>query len=96
MTVCPVRIDLHHHLLQNRRNAVQRGFDGLIQRLLFRAWFWSMQSPARYAVAAKLGNVALRRGLAGVLLKPWTTGREFPTPPKQSFRDYWREHEGGA
>jgi len=91
--VCPVRIDLHHHLLHNRRNAVQRGFDGLIQRLLFRAWFWTMQSPARYAVAAKLGNFALRRGLAGALLKPWTTGREFPAPPQQSFRDYWREHE---
>jgi L-lactate dehydrogenase complex protein LldF len=94
--VCPVRIDLHHHLLHNRRNAVRRGFDGLIQRVLFRAWFWAMQSPARYAVAAKLGNIALRRGMAGPLLKPWTAKREFPTPPKQSFKDYWREHERRA
>src|SRR5436190_12053650 len=31
--VCPVRVDLHHHLLHNRRNAVQRGFDHPLQRL---------------------------------------------------------------
>jgi L-lactate dehydrogenase complex protein LldF len=61
--VCPVRIDLHHHLLHNRRNAVQSRFDGLIQRFVFRAWLWTMQSPVRYATAAKLGNFALRRGL---------------------------------
>jgi L-lactate dehydrogenase complex protein LldF len=90
--VCPVRIDLHHHLLHNRRNAVQSRFDGPIQRLVFRVWLWTMQSPARYAIAAKLGNFALRHGMAGPLLKPWTAGREFPTPPKQSFKEYWRQH----
>ncbi|MBI5396422.1 MAG: iron-sulfur cluster-binding protein, partial [Verrucomicrobia bacterium] len=31
---CPVKIDLHHHLLQNRRNAV-RAQKGLLERLLF-------------------------------------------------------------
>ncbi|MGO9527856.1 MAG: LutB/LldF family L-lactate oxidation iron-sulfur protein [Verrucomicrobiia bacterium] len=89
--VCPVRIDLHHHLLHTRRNAVQSRFDGPIQHLVFRAWLWTMQSPARYAITAKLGDFALRHGMAGPLLKPWTTGREFPTPPNQSFKEYWRE-----
>jgi L-lactate dehydrogenase complex protein LldF len=89
--VCPVRIDLHHHLLHNRRNAVQSRFDGPIQRLVFRAWLWTMQSPVRYAIAAKLGNFAVRRGMAGPLLKPWTAGREFPTPPSRSFKEHWRE-----
>ncbi len=90
--VCPVRIDLHHHLLHNRRNAVERGFDSLIQRFGFRVWLWAMQSPVRYAVAAKLGNFALRRGMAGRLLKPWTARRDFPVPPNQSFKEYWRRH----
>jgi L-lactate dehydrogenase complex protein LldF len=94
--VCPVRIDLHHHLLHNRRNAVEHRFDSLVQRFLFRAWLWTMQSPARYTIAAKLGNFALRRGIAQSLLKPWTAKREFPTPPKQSFRDYWRPRGTGA
>jgi L-lactate dehydrogenase complex protein LldF len=94
--VCPVRIELHHHLLHNRRNAVRRKFDHPLQRLAFRAWFWAMQSSIRYAVVGKLGNFALRLGLAQPLLGPWTATREFPTPPKQSFKDHWRQHERGA
>ena len=90
--VCPVRIDLHHHLLHNRRNAVARKFDNLPQRVIFRVWLWTMQSRVRYAVAARIGNFALRRGFAQPLLKPWTSKREFPIPPRQSFRDYWRKH----
>ena len=89
--VCPVRIDLHHHLLHNRRNAIQRQFDSPLQRFLFRAWFWTMQSATRYAVATKLGNLALRLGLAQPFLKSWTATREFPAPPKQSFKTYWRQ-----
>ncbi len=90
--VCPVRIDLHHHLLHNRRNAVQSRFDNPVQRILFHAWFWAMQSSTRYAIAGKLGNLALRLGIAQPLLRPWTAKREFPMPPRHSFRDYWRQH----
>jgi L-lactate dehydrogenase complex protein LldF len=94
--VCPVRIDLHHHLLHNRRNAVQRKFDSATQHLLFRVWLWTMQSQTRYAIAGKIGNLALRVGIAQRFLKPWTATREFPTPPPQSFKDYWRQHERRA
>ena len=48
--VCPVGIDLHHHLLHNRRNAVSRQIDPWWQRLAFRVWLWAMKSPARYRV----------------------------------------------
>ena len=90
--VCPVKIDLHRHLLHNRRNAVAKKFDNPLQRLAFAAWLWTMQSPTRYAIAGKL----LRLGIPGFVLKSWTATREFPTPPKQSFKDYWRRHERGA
>ena len=90
--VCPVRIDLHHHLLHNRRNVVEKKFDDPLQRLLFRIWLATMQSPTMYGVASRLGNLAFRLGIAQPLLKPWTASREFPTPPKQSFKDYWRQH----
>ena len=89
--VCPVRIDLHHHLLHNRRNAVQRKFDSAAQRLLFRAWLWTMQSPTRYAIAGKIGNLALRVGLAQRFLKPWTATREFPTPPATELQGLLEE-----
>jgi L-lactate dehydrogenase complex protein LldF len=94
--VCPVKIDLHHHLLQNRRDAVQQRFDGPWQRLAFRAWLWAMESPSRYAVAGRLARLGIRLGLAGKLAQPWTAGRELPAVPAQSFRDWWRKHEPGA
>jgi L-lactate dehydrogenase complex protein LldF len=80
--VCPVRIDLHHHLLHNRRNTVTRKLDSPLQRLAFRAWLWTMQSPMRYRFAS----------LALPLLRIWN----LPRPARQSFRDYWREHERRA
>ena len=88
--VCPVKIELHHHLLHNRRNAVQRRFDNPLQHLAFRAWLWAMQSPARYRLAGKL----LR--FAGPFTKPWTQNREFPTVPAHSFKDWWRQNEPRA
>jgi L-lactate dehydrogenase complex protein LldF len=91
--VCPVRIDLHHHLLHNRRNAVRRKFDSPLQRLVFRAWLWAMQSPGRYAVAAKLAGIAFRLGLAQKILRPWTATRELPAPALESFKHYWKRHE---
>jgi L-lactate dehydrogenase complex protein LldF len=87
--VCPVRVDLHHHLLHNRRNAVQRKLDQPLQRLAFRLWLWTMQSPDRYRLAGKFGRLALRLGLGKTLLRPWTDTRAFPAPPRQSFRDWW-------
>jgi L-lactate dehydrogenase complex protein LldF len=50
--VCPVRIDLHHHLLHNRRNYVAAKFDNPPQRLAFKIWLWAMQSETRYRLAA--------------------------------------------
>src|SRR5215471_10286771 len=44
---CPVKIDLHHHLLQNRRNAVaEKG--SLFQHLGFRAFAFVVNRPAVY------------------------------------------------
>lgn len=81
--VCPVKIDLHHHLLHNRRNAVQQQFDNPWQRLAFRVWLWAMQSESRYRLGAKLAAFAGRLGF-----KP---PRGFPALASHSFRDWWKE-----
>ncbi len=88
--VCPVHIELHRHLLHNRRNAVRRNFDSPFQQLAFRAWLWAMQSPARYRLATTASRWVLRLGLP---LKSWTDTREFPALPAQTFKDWWRQNE---
>jgi L-lactate dehydrogenase complex protein LldF len=94
--VCPVRIDLHHHLLHNRRNAVQRKFDNPFQRLAFKAWLFAMQNVMLYRIGGKLARIAMRFGIAQPFARPWTQCRDLPEPPAQSFREWWSKLEGAG
>jgi L-lactate dehydrogenase complex protein LldF len=92
-SVCPVKIDLHHHLLQNRRNAVQSHRNSLVERLLFRAWRWTMLGPRRYSTLTRIGRKSLRIliGMGVNPLRKWTNYRAAPKIPKKSFRELWKE-----
>jgi len=99
--VCPVRIDLHHHLLHNRRNAIRAGTHPGRERLAFRFWRWMMMDAGRFRVLGGLARTALRvihgLGLGGSVLdpmRPWTERRApMPIPPA-SFRSLWRKTNG--
>ena len=100
-SVCPVKIDLHHHLLHNRRNAVSRGFSSWRERMAFRMWRWTMLDAGRFAFAGRLGRFSLRvvhgLGLEGSVLdpmRPWTRDRAAPAIPRASFRQLWRKTNG--
>src|ERR1700746_1222457 len=56
---CPVKIDLHHHLLQNRRNASVLE-SGRLDRISFRAFAFLVNHPEVFAVVAKVGGLLLR------------------------------------
>lgn len=90
---CPVKIDLHRHLLQNRRNAVEHASRSFAERVAFRGWRWAMMSAWRYSFVAKLGVLAIKTfgGTAVDPLRPWTKYREAPPIPRKSFRDMWRD-----
>ncbi|MGL4461913.1 MAG: 4Fe-4S dicluster domain-containing protein, partial [Planctomycetia bacterium] len=97
--VCPVKIDIAHHLLHNRRNAVQAGFSAWWEKLAFRGFVVGMKSKSLYrwgAWSAKVGDWWFRAlGLdKGRFLNPvhgWTKSRTLPKLAKQSFRDWWDE-----
>jgi L-lactate dehydrogenase complex protein LldF len=91
---CPVKIDLHHHLLQNRRNAsVQK--PSLFEKLTFQIFAAVMKRPAFYRTAAKFAQLfqALHKAVKGTVLDPargWTRTRDLPPVARQTFKDYWR------
>lgn len=95
--VCPVKIDIHHHLLHNRRDAVRKGFSDKSERLAFRAWLWSMKSSRRYRWMGRLARLALacyhKFGLQRLgsknPLAGWTDSRDLPRFGPESFRDWW-------
>jgi L-lactate dehydrogenase complex protein LldF len=91
-SVCPVKVDLHHHLMQNRRNTVATHRRSLFERIAFRGWRWTMMSSGRFSVLSKLGRTGLRvlTGMGANPLSKWTAYRAAPELPKQSFREMWR------
>lgn len=98
---CPVKIDLHHHLLQNRRNASQgsAGKPDWLQKLAFKLFAPVANSSSLWALTTKFSRVGmwLREWVNGSVLDParaWTKTRKLPPIAKQSFREWWKE-EGG-
>jgi L-lactate dehydrogenase complex protein LldF len=92
---CPVKIDLHHHLLQNRRNAIA---DKPVwwEKPIFAGFSWFMRSPALYRFAAPLLRVVapVLHAIRGNDIDPlslWTRTRDLPPAPPQSFKEYWRD-----
>jgi L-lactate dehydrogenase complex protein LldF len=98
---CPVKIDLHHHLLENRRNAVAEGDRPRVERFAFKIWRWTMMGSGRYSFCSTFALGILRSlyrcGGEGTIFDPlraWTKDRAAPNLPKQSFRSQWRSQLG--
>jgi L-lactate dehydrogenase complex protein LldF len=98
--VCPVKIDLAHHLLHNRRNAVQekRPF---FESLMFDGFAVMMRNPALYRLGMFLGKlfqplhpIVMRSALDPA--KAWTKTRETPKFAQTSFRNWWKNRPSGG
>ncbi len=93
--VCPVKIDLHHHLLQNRRNSVARQPDRS-EQLAFRLFAFLARYPRLANRLARMSRPFLPflQVVAPVLpapIKAWIFSRDLPSIARESFRDYWRK-----
>ncbi len=93
---CPVKIDLAHHLLRNRRNAVQEKPPPEEMRL-WRAFAFLMRRPRLYRAAAKVARLfqPLHGVVKGTALDParaWTQSREAPKIAAESFTDWWARY----
>jgi len=94
---CPVKIDIHHHLLQNRRNAVAE------KKVWWERWLWAgfrqlMKRPWAYQIAVRLAPIGqvfhhLVLGTSLDPVRPWTKTRDFPEAAPQSFHDWWRDRK---
>jgi L-lactate dehydrogenase complex protein LldF len=101
--VCPVKIDIPTVLVHLRgevirREAGEHSAEDAAERLSMKAAASAFATPGRYHLAQRLVLPALRLlakvpGLARILpgpLKAWTTVRDLPGPPSETFTDWWR------
>ena len=88
---CPVRIDIHHHLLHNRRNAA-RTAPSRLERFGHRLFSQVARRPWLFAAGGWIFRKTLwiTKPLRPPLLSAWLATRNLPPAPRQSFRAAWR------
>jgi L-lactate dehydrogenase complex protein LldF len=102
--VCPVRIDIPTLLVHLRaRHVEERRTSSRVpspEAVGMAAASWVMADPRRFGRAEKASRAIrplARRGRLRSLPPPlsaWTTSRDAPSPPKETFREWWARTRG--
>ncbi len=96
---CPVKINIPKHLINLRRDIVKRQLNHPVERFIYRAYAFMMNTPARYKLASWMQKRSLRliKSRSGYVKKlpfpgsGWTQVRDIPAPAKKTFRQIWNE-----
>jgi L-lactate dehydrogenase complex protein LldF len=94
--VCPVRINIPEVLTHLRAEVVRAKGKRTPEAIGMAALAWILREPHRYEAVQKVGSLArllARNGKISRLPGPgakWTSGRDAPVPPEESFRAWWR------
>jgi len=96
---CPVKIDLHHHLLQLRRDAVNEK-PSITETIAMKGFAFLMNHPWLFKFAGKVGRFVspFAKEAQGTLFDPvpgWTQSREAPQVAPESFREWYARHQKG-
>jgi L-lactate dehydrogenase complex protein LldF len=98
---CPVKIDIPSVLVHLRARQVAEAGHAHPEAITMAAASWVMASPSRWSAAqraSRVGRVFSRGGRIRRLPPPlaaWTTARDAPAPPAQTFREWWQAERGG-
>jgi L-lactate dehydrogenase complex protein LldF len=85
--VCPVRINLHELLLENRHEAVEQGFVSFAERM---AWkFWKQASMSRKLM--NMGSSKMKNFVMNNFVKEWKKSHGELHFPEKSFNQIWKE-----
>lgn len=87
--VCPVRINLHELLLENRYEAVLEGESSVAERV---AWkMWKLSSMKRSLM--NMSNGKMKNKIVNTLFKGWTKHRADLDFSQKTFNEMWKERQ---
>lgn len=85
--VCPVRINLHELLLDNRHEAVIKGTSSLAERISWKAW----RTASLSRMMMNMGNGTLKNKVVNNLFKGWSKHRAPLEFSQKTFNQLWKE-----
>jgi L-lactate dehydrogenase complex protein LldF len=85
--VCPVRINLHELLLDNRHEAVKQGSSSLAERISWKAW----RTASLSRMMMNMGNGTLKNKVVNNLFKGWSKHRAPLDFSQKTFNQLWKE-----
>ena len=85
--VCPIKINLHELLLENRRESVHEGFTTFSERMAWR--MWKIASLRRSLM--NTGSGRLKNKVVNKLFTEWTKQRGPLNFSPKTFNELWRE-----
>jgi L-lactate dehydrogenase complex protein LldF len=89
--VCPVKIDIHKLLLQNRKQSIDKGLSTKTENWVWHFWKKAMLKRSKMDKGgAKLKNFMLKQ----FFKKQWGERRELPQVSQKSFNQIWKERKG--
>lgn len=84
---CPVNIQLHTMLLENRKESVEEGFPAFSEKMAWKAW--RVASLRRSMMNA--GNAGIKNKVVNSLFKNWSKHRSPLEFSKKTFNEMWKE-----
>ncbi|HEX4957683.1 MAG TPA: LutB/LldF family L-lactate oxidation iron-sulfur protein [Lacibacter sp.] len=85
--VCPVRINLHELLLENRYEAVAQGYASFAERMAWKVW--KQASLSRKMM--NMGSSKIKNFVLNNFVKEWKKHHGELQFPEKSFNQLWRE-----
>ncbi|MCU0320894.1 MAG: LutB/LldF family L-lactate oxidation iron-sulfur protein [Chitinophagaceae bacterium] len=85
--VCPVRINLHELLLDNRHEAVLQGSSTMAERIAWKAW----KRASLNRKTMNMGSGTIKNWVVNKVFKGWTAHRSNLDFSEKTFNEMWQE-----
>lgn len=87
--VCPVRINLHELLLENRHESVANGTSSIVERIAWKVW----KTASLNRTMMNMGNGRMKNWVVNKVFTGWTTHRSELDFGEKTFSEMWQDQK---